>query len=144
MLKLRRNLKMKFQPKCLGYVNMNIPLTRWFEVNLPCLDVISPRGQQEECESAVVVRGGGLRFRTIHVCEVKNDARENRSGGVQSRACQRSGGGCLAVGRAGKRQAQGDQSEKVPTARQWHGGPHLETNDIQGPSLTNEGITRGL
>ena len=85
MLKTRCELKMKFQPKCLGYMNMNIPLTHGFEVNLACLHLISPRGQQEECESAIVVRGGGLRFRTILVFEVKNDARENRSGGVQSR-----------------------------------------------------------
>ena len=118
MLKTRCELKMKFQPKCLGYMNMNFPLTHGFEVNLACLHLISPRGQQEECEPAIVVRGGGLRFRTILVFEVKNDARENRSGGVQSHACQCAGGGCLATGPAGKRQAQGDQSEEVPTARQ--------------------------
>jgi hypothetical protein len=109
---------MKFQPKCLGYVHMNIPLTRWFEVNLACLRLISPWGQQEESKSTIVVRSGGLRFRTIHICEVKNDARDNCSGGIQSHASKGAGGGCLATSPAGKRQAHGGQPDEVPTARQ--------------------------
>jgi hypothetical protein len=56
---------MKFEPKRLGDVNMNIPLTHGFEVNLACLQLKSPRPQQEESESAIVVRGGGPRFRSI-------------------------------------------------------------------------------
>src|SRR5580704_2109172 len=118
MLKTRGELKMKFQPKCLGYMNTNIQLAGGFEVKLACLHRISPRGEQEERESAVVVRCGGLRFRTILVFEVKHDARENRPGGVHRKACQGAGGGCLAKGPGGKRQAQGNQCEEVPMARQ--------------------------
>ena len=110
---------MKFEPKRLGYVNMNIRLTHGFEVNLACLQLISPRGQQEEFESAIVVRGGGLRFRTILFCEVKNDARENRSGGVQGHARQCSGGGCLAVHASGgeKRKASGQSKSEASKRR---------------------------
>ena len=128
---------MKFQPKCLGYVNMNIPLTHGFEVNLACLHLIRPRRQQEECESAIVVRGGGLGFRTIRVSEVKSDAREDRAGGVQSHACQRSGGRRLAMGPAGKRQAQGDQVRKFQRRGSSMLNHTLKLMRIQGPGLTN-------
>jgi hypothetical protein len=86
---------MKFEPKRLGDVNMNIPLTQGSEVNLACLQLISPWPQQEESETAIVVGAGGPGFRTILYREMKNDARQNGPGRVQGEAGQCSGGGCL-------------------------------------------------
>jgi hypothetical protein len=55
MLKACCELKMEFQPKCLGNMNRNFPLTHGFEVKLGYLHLIRPRGQQEERKSAIVV-----------------------------------------------------------------------------------------
>jgi hypothetical protein len=82
---------MKFEPKRLGDVNMNIPLTHGSEVSLTCLQLISPWPQQEESETAIVVGGGGPRFRTILCRELKNDPRQNGPGRVQCEAGQCSG-----------------------------------------------------